>query len=340
MRLIILLAILLTYTSSTGQIRIDSVFSFQTDPAKKYSLYIPGTYDAATPNRLMLGLHPFNTARWDAESWCDTLIVFAETNGLIMVCPDGGTDGKVDDDIDTAFTSALLDSMKVWYNIDTVKTYVMGFSWGGQTTYTYGLRHISKFGGMLPIGSAMSGTSMVSSVLNNADSVPVYIVHGGNDTPSSRYTPIRDALISNGAILNSILISGVGHTIDFPNRNQILTSAFQWIDSVNCSLPAPPDTAIPTDPTSIISISASSGISLFPNPSSGVITLALGEVVQGDYSVTIFNVLGQRVFSKDIKISQGQRQLHLSPSDLSAGSYLINLEGTSYHWSDNFILKK
>ena len=235
MKLSLIIVLACVGLSSHAQVRIDSTFSFQTDPAKKYSLYIPSNYDPASPHRLMLALHPFNTSRWWAESWCDTLIVFAEMNGLILACPDGGTDGKVDDDIDTAFTSALLDSMKLWYNIDEAKTYCMGFSWGAQTTYTYGLRHVERFGGFLPTGSSMGGTSMVSSVLANADSLPVYIVHGNNDSPSSRFTPIRDALIANGAFVNTLLMSGVGHTIDYPNRNQILSVAFQWIDSVNCS---------------------------------------------------------------------------------------------------------
>ena len=28
---------------------------------------------------------------------------------------------------------------------------------------------------------------------------------------------------------------GIAHTINFPNRNQILSAAYQWIDSVNCA---------------------------------------------------------------------------------------------------------
>ena len=69
----------------------------------------------------------------------------------------------------------------------------------------------------------------------NSAGKPVYIVHGGSDSPSTRYTPILNALNANGAIVNSILMPGIGHTIDFPNRNAILGTAFQWIDSVNCA---------------------------------------------------------------------------------------------------------
>lgn len=234
MKRILPLILLATSAQLLAQTRIDGNFPFQTDPAKKYSIYVPSNYNPAAPSPLMLGLHPFNVNRWDAESWCDTLIDFAEMNDLLLVCPDGGTDGRIDDDIDTAFTSLLLDSMHIWYNIDTTRRYCMGFSWGGQTTYTYGLRHINRFCGFLPIGSAMGFTTLVSDVLDNSKDLPFYIVHGDQDAPGVRFDPIRDSLIAHDAIVNTNLLAGVGHTIDFPNRNQILTAGFMWIDSIGC----------------------------------------------------------------------------------------------------------
>jgi len=221
---------------SNAQTRTDGTFVFQTDTAKKYSLYIPSGYDTLSAHRLMIGLHPFNVLRWNAESWCDTLIAFAETNNLILACPDGDVDGKIDDPIDTAFTSALIDSMLLWYNIDTDKIYAMGFSWGGRTTYTYGLSRPDIFKGYLVIGAAINGTTEVTVPLQqNANNKPVYIVHGSLDATATRFFPIRDSLISKGAFVKDTLMPGIAHTIDFPNRNQILTDAFKWIDSVNCS---------------------------------------------------------------------------------------------------------
>jgi poly(3-hydroxybutyrate) depolymerase len=213
---------------------VDGAFPFQSDTAKRYSLYIPSMYDASTPAPMMVAFHPLNTARWDSRSWRDTLIRFAETNGLVLVCPDGGLDGMVDDPIDTAFTTALLDSVRARYSIDRRRTYAMGFSWGGRTTYTYGLSHAESFGGFLPIGAAISGTTEVTPQLQaTAVGKPVYIVHGGADIPDERYYPVRQGLEHAGAVVASLLMPGIGHTIDFPNRNEILTTAFRWIDSVN-----------------------------------------------------------------------------------------------------------
>ena len=90
---------------SNAQQRIDRTIDSQTDPQKKYALYIPSSYDASVPNAAFLALHPWNTSRWNASSWRDTLTHFAETNDLIIIAPDGGPDGQVDDQIDTAFAT-------------------------------------------------------------------------------------------------------------------------------------------------------------------------------------------------------------------------------------------
>ncbi len=219
-----------------AQIRIDSTMVFQDDPAKKYSIYIPSSYDENTPNQMMLAFHPFNVNRWDSEAWCDTLTVFAETNDLLLICPDGGEDGKVDDPIDTAFTTLLLDSMMYWYNVDPNEVFVMGFSWGGRTTYTYGLANPDKFAGFMPIGAFVNGTDEIGDNIVNVKDEAFYVIHGGWDYAFASFFPVIDSLSKYEACIDSNLLFETGHTIDFPNRNEILTEGFVWLDSVACGL--------------------------------------------------------------------------------------------------------
>ncbi len=174
----------------------------------------------------------WNTSRWDAEAWRDTLSVFAENNGLILVCPDGGSDGRVDDNLDYDFTEDLLDSVRTWYSIDEDYQYIMGFSIGGKATYEFCFSHSTEFGGYIPIGAATSEAELSPGISSSLDEA-YYLVHGSSDAASTRYNPILNRLQTEGAITNSEFMSGVGHTIDFPNRNQILTEAYVWIDSVN-----------------------------------------------------------------------------------------------------------
>lgn len=247
--------------SLIGQESINGTIDFQTDPAKKYSIYVPSNYDENVSNALMVGLHPLNTNRWDAESWRDTLIVFAESNDLILAVPDGGSDGAIDDPIDTAFTSLLIDSMSVWYNINEDQKYLMGFSWGGKTVYSYGLRRVDEFAGFIPIGAAISGGSEIEGLTQNAEDENWYIVHGSNDSPNTRYTPPVNLLTEAGACLETNLLQGVGHTIDFPDRNEILTAAFNYVKDNACIT------------SSTEEIEKKQIIQAIPNPSNSTFTL-------------------------------------------------------------------
>jgi len=295
---------LLNISSMLGQNRIDSAFAFQTDPHKKYSLFIPSDYQPAKASKLMLALHPLNTSRWDAKSWCDTLIAFAETNHLILVCPDGGADGMIDDPIDTAFTSALLDSVFLWYHINPDRVYVMGFSWGGRTTYTYGLNHAGKFKGFLPIGAAINGLNEVTpQLIKQAKNKAVYILHGGNDNPGTRFYPVKKAFEDSGAIVNSRLLPGIGHTIDYPNRNQIFTEAFQWLDSV-----------VVSQPNNVLPPIDKGNIKLFPNPAGKQLYYRLLNLETA--MIRIYDLSG-RLWKQEIMLKSG----NLSLDALAPGFY-------------------
>ena len=223
---------MLVSISINAQIRIDSSFSFGGNPAKKYSIYVPSNYNSSIANVMMVGFHPLDTSRWDAQSWCDTLLDFSEMNGILLICPDGGIDGKVTDSIDYAFTEDLIDSMKLWYNIDDRRIYTFGFSYGGRAVYEYGLTHASDFGGFMSLGVASSGWNINSLMMENASGRPFYLLHGNSD-PNTSFVPLINALLSNCAFVDSMPLPGIGHSIDFPNRNQILSDAYKWIDSVN-----------------------------------------------------------------------------------------------------------
>lgn len=178
-------------------------------------------------------MHPLNTSRWNAKSWRDTLVAFADTNNLLLVCPDGGFNGNILDQIDTAFTTALVDSMFHWYNIDSSQVYMMGFSWGGKATYVYGIEHSDFYAGYLIIGAATSIADLPTARLNKANCKPFSIIHGAFDAVSTRFTPMVNAIKTRTSFVWDTLMPSVGHTIDFPSRNSILTKGFKYIYNVN-----------------------------------------------------------------------------------------------------------
>jgi len=230
--------VILLFVAATccGQQLLSGTYDFQTDPAKEYSIYIPSTYDEASPTDMMLALHPWNTARWNAHSWCDTLKTFAESNGLLVVCPDGGADGKVDDAIDTAFTSFLIDRALEQYNVNEEQIFAIGFSWGAKTVYTYGLQHADLFAGYIPVGAAVVSSEVSPFVDDSADQ-SFFVIHGSQDSPNTRYTPIVN-LLDGPHCVESRLLQGVGHTIDFEGRNDLLTEAYLHLKNNACGATA------------------------------------------------------------------------------------------------------
>jgi len=80
-----------------AQEQINESMPFQNDPDKDYSIFIPSNYEEGEPIPAFVALHPFNTNRWNGQTWCEELADFAEANGVFLICPDGGVDGKIDD---------------------------------------------------------------------------------------------------------------------------------------------------------------------------------------------------------------------------------------------------
>ncbi|HLP51723.1 MAG TPA: DNRLRE domain-containing protein [Chitinophagales bacterium] len=74
----------------------------------------------------------------------------------------------------------------------------------------------------------------------------------------------------------------------------------------------------------------SNSIKVYPNPSSGMVTIALAHPVNGASRVSIYNLLGEEVWST--MLYNGQQQLTFSTYSFAKGAYLIkvNSEGTTY----------
>ena len=307
MRLLVLLFCLFCSVGIIAQEVIDGSFSFQ-DEDKKYSIYVPSTYDPNVAQDLMIGFHPFNTSRWDSESWRDTLIQFAENNSLILACPDGGIDGRVDDPIDTAFTTALLDTLGNWYNINRDRQYAIGFSWGARTAYSYSMNHPGVFQGVIPVGAAIDGTAQFNTVISNAPLMDFYIIHGSNDSPNTRYFPVLAAFEQNEVCHMTQLLSGVGHTIDFPSRNEILNEAFAFVSADNNCL------------TNAISSSQKiSSIEIFPNPiAHGKINVQNNEDLQVA-EFRLFDLQGKLIYQWE-----GNNNVLRTKQDL-LGAYILSI---------------
>ena len=313
---LLIVSVLLAPDQAMGE-SIDDVLTID-GVTRGYSLYIPESYSPDRSYPAFLAFHPFNTQRWNAISWRDTLTAFAETNGLILVCPDGGADGNViNEEVDTLLATALLDSALSWYTIDADRVYVIGFSMGGAATYRYGIANVGRFGGFLPIGAAVNGTDGFTELLDRVAGLPFAVIHGSNDALAFRYTPVVEALEANSAVLWTRVLPGVGHTVDFPQRNALLTEAYLWLDSVNSASIS----HVPEDGVGVQRLHIS------PNPvlRGGVIDVEiLGE---GEIRRTgLYDVAGRYVSDGLVSadVANGTHQIGL-PHDLVPGWYMLRV---------------
>lgn len=142
--------------------------------------------------------------------------------------------------------------------------------------------------------------------------------------------PTQDAMAVHGlllrAVLNPILMYGApgGQTTD---------SIFNQCGGSYCSIITDNNGCVDTAcvtvnmTTGIVNNSSpSSGIVIYPNPSKGIFTMQWS-VVRGQWSVEVYNVLGQQVFSnyQITKLSNYQIDLSAQPN----GIYLYKAESES-----------
>ena len=303
----------------TAQQSIDGRFRFQSDPNKAFSLYIPSNYEPNGATKAALCLHPFNTSRWNAKSWRDTLIRFAEMNDLLLICPDGGLDGRIDDSIDTAFTSFLLDSVYKDFPYDRNTLVALGFSRGGRTVYSYGLRRPQKFVGYIPIGAAIDGQNY-SSLYPNAAYKPVFIIHGTRDNKRIRFDPAYQGLMNVNACVQDSLLQNIGHTIDFPNRNDILSHAYQSILESPCL-------KLATQETSTVDI----------NIRVNRETITIYSDIGGAFNYSATSINGQNVLRGTIHLESG-RSVPISTTQISQGNYFFSIWNNKWFKAIPFIL--
>ena len=232
-----ILFIFLLSTSATAQKSLDlsMVYPPGTGIFRTYSIYQPKGFNPNVVNKLMIGFHPYGPGTWNSITWRDTLKSFVDLVDVLLICPDGGPDGRVDDAVDYEFAKVLMDTMIAQYQIDPEKIFLIGFSVGGKAVYEFGLKHDKEIKGMIPIGAAIDGVDF-SSVIHKAKCNSFYLVHGNKDNPNDRYFPIKADLEKHEALVDAILMANIGHTINFPNRNTILKMAFDYVDTESCDV--------------------------------------------------------------------------------------------------------
>ena len=155
---------------------------------RKYLLYVPTSYDPATPTPLVISIHGF--AEWPAHQmqisgWND----LADEYGFIVVYPSGTgfprrwrAGGQAGDSgypmLDIIFISDLIDELERQYNIDPARVYANGLSNGGGMSYLLGCKLFDR---IAAVGSVAGAYVFPLDDCKPSRPVPMIAFHGTAD---------------------------------------------------------------------------------------------------------------------------------------------------------------
>ncbi len=152
---------------------------------RTYLLYVPPTYDPATPTPLVISIHGF--AEWPAHQmqtshWND----LADAEGFIVVYPSGRGLPKRWQADDVTFIADLITHIEQQYNINSDRVYANGLSNGGGMSFIVGCQlsdRIAAIGGvsgayLYPVESCQP-TRPVPMIAFHGTADPVVPYQGG-----------------------------------------------------------------------------------------------------------------------------------------------------------------
>lgn len=155
-------------------------------------VFVPSSYDAATPMPLLVLLHGYGVSSVIQEGYFQ-LQTLAEQRGFLYIHPDGLKDAQgsqywnatdaccdftptnVDD---SAYLQQVVDDIKARFNVDPRRVFFVGHSNGGFMSYRMACDHADTIAGIVSLAGAMFDDV---SLCHPASPVAVLQIHGTSD---------------------------------------------------------------------------------------------------------------------------------------------------------------
>jgi hypothetical protein len=149
---------------------------------------------------------------------------------------------------------------------------------------------------------------------------PAYIVDNEWQYTFSAEEDATVCLSQNGEIIQVVRATGQPQTIDIPpyaiNERYTLTATkknhFRFEQLITVSGFSSPERN-------------TSNFEVYPNPTDGIVQLVIGETLQGEALVEVYNLLGECMIAKSIGLSQNGETVSLDLNNLVSGLYIIKL---------------
>jgi acetyl esterase/lipase len=143
-----------------------------------YCIYLPKTYDPLVPTGLVVGLHGGGAnatnptiVTGNGQEAMNFYMDVSEERGVIVVCP-SALEAPWGTKKNEVFLDALIEEMKILYNVDENRIWLTGHSMGGFGAWDLGPRRADVWAAFAPCAGAGSGQTA---------GLPIYVYHGTDD---------------------------------------------------------------------------------------------------------------------------------------------------------------
>ncbi len=149
---------------------------------------------------------------------------------------------------------------------------------------------------------------------------------------------VKDLYRNNASVSYPYTLNGIGSVKNSSAGSAYYYYFYDWdVKGTNCTSPREPVEAIVNMCTGIDAITNESSWSAFYNNSSGNLELSTSNLAKGNYSITIYNSLGQSIFKDKLTISNGSSKERLNLSSSSHGVYFIQLSNGTTTFTEKFV---
>lgn len=211
---------------------VNGTFNFQ-DRERFYTLHIPNSFDGTQPTPLVIFLHGGLGNIVSAQNFTNFNAV-SEENGFLMLYPQGGfestpnrfvwADGRgLPPDMlgidDVGFINALIEKLKMEFNINDRKVYLCGFSNGSFLAQRIAFEGNDQFAAIGIIGGTMNESLFNTG--NPERAIPMIYIFGTTDP----LVPFNGGFVSGNTNLEPVI--GIENAVEF------------WVQNNNCQTELP-----------------------------------------------------------------------------------------------------
>ncbi|MBM3436437.1 MAG: T9SS type A sorting domain-containing protein [Bacteroidetes bacterium] len=241
-------------------------------------------------------------------------------------------------------------------------------SWGNSSYNTSGISGITTYDWMLEPTEAgtISGNGTNITVIWDDEFLGVATLrvagvnYCGSGIPSNplnitRYLPVVTLLPFNNVSINTppFQLTGgapAGGTYSGPGVTGGIfdpaaaglgthTITYTYTDLNMCTNSAE-NTITVTLTTGVTDISGGTGVSVYPNPSNGMITVSLTSDHNQPLGIKVYNALNQVVYSAEELYQSGKKNFDFDLGNLQGGIYYLHVTGTEHNLVKKIILEK